>query len=80
MNATSKAPAAASGTMTLTNDRTGQAHDLQVLEGSLGPPAFDIQNLYRSTGHFTFDRPEGTHEIHSLRELFLEPGDGEPRP
>jgi citrate synthase len=55
MNAISKAPASASGTMTLKNDRTGQSYELQVLEDTLGPPVIDIQNLYRRTGHFTFD-------------------------
>jgi citrate synthase len=55
MNAISKAPATASGTMRLSDDRTGQSYELQVLEGTLGPPVIDIQNLYRRTGHFTFD-------------------------
>jgi citrate synthase len=55
MNAIAKAPATPSGTMTLTDDRTGQSHQLQVLEGTLGPHVIDIQNLYRRTGQFTFD-------------------------
>jgi citrate synthase len=55
MNAISKAPATGSGTVTLVDERTGRSYELPVLEGTLGPPVFDIQNLYRRTGYFTFD-------------------------
>ena len=55
MDAISKVPATASGTMRLTDDRTGQPCELQVLEGTLGPRVIDIQNLYGRTDHFTFD-------------------------
>jgi citrate synthase len=51
----SKASVAASGTMTLRDDQTGQSNELQVLEGTLGPSVIDIQNLYRRTDRFTFD-------------------------
>ena len=55
MTAISKAPATGSGTVTLSDERTGRSYELPVLEGTLGPPIFDIQNLYRRTGYFTFD-------------------------
>jgi citrate synthase len=55
MNASAKAAAAPSGSMTLADERTGQSQHLQVLEGTLGPQVIDIQNLYRRTGQFTFD-------------------------
>ena len=55
MNAISKASVGASGTMTLTDDRTGQSYPLEVREGTLGPRVIDIQSLYRQSGHFTFD-------------------------
>jgi citrate synthase len=51
----SKVSVAASDTMTLRDDQTGQSHELQVLEGTLGPSVIDIQNLYRRTHRFTFD-------------------------
>ena len=55
MNAISKAPATGSGTVTLADERTGRSYELPVFEGTSGPPVFDIQNLYRRTGYFTFD-------------------------
>ncbi len=42
-------------TFTLTNDQTGEAIQLPVLEGTAGPPVLDIRKLYAQTGHFTFD-------------------------
>ncbi len=42
-------------TFTLTNDQTGDAIQLPVLEGTEGPPVLDIRKLYAQTGHFTFD-------------------------
>jgi citrate synthase len=55
MTVTAKAPATESGTMTLTDDQSGQSCALQVLEGTLGPSVIDIQNLYRRINRFTFD-------------------------
>ena len=42
-------------TFTLTNDQTGDAIQLPVLEGTAGAPVLDIRKLYAQTGHFTFD-------------------------
>lgn len=42
-------------TFTLTNDQTGDAIKLPVLEGTAGAPVLDIRKLYAQTGHFTFD-------------------------
>jgi citrate synthase len=50
-----KALATAPKTFTLTNDQTGQAIQLPVIDGTLGPSVIDIRNLYAETGHFTFD-------------------------
>src|SRR5687768_5212074 len=41
--------------VTLVHHSTGRSYDLRVLEGTLGPPVIDIQNLYKQTGYFTFD-------------------------
>ncbi len=43
------------GRMTLTDHRSGTSYELDVHDGTLGPSVVDIQNLYRRTGHFTFD-------------------------
>ncbi len=42
-------------TFTLTNDATGQAIKLPVMDGSMGPSVIDVRKLYAETGHFTFD-------------------------
>lgn len=42
-------------TFTLTNNETGESFTLPVLEGTEGPAAIDVRQLYAQTGHFTFD-------------------------
>ncbi len=42
-------------TFTLTNDETGEAVKLPVVEGTCGPGVIDVRRLYAETGHFTFD-------------------------
>ena len=42
-------------TFTLTNDQTGEAVKLPVLDGKIGPSVIDVRKLYAETGHFTFD-------------------------
>src|ERR1051325_6513064 len=47
--------AQSSGTMTLTDDATGDSVKLPVLEGSIGPKVIDVRKLYAQTGYFTYD-------------------------
>src|ERR687885_627878 len=47
--------AQSSGTMTLTDDATGKAVKLPVLEGTIGPKVIDVRKLYAQTGYFTYD-------------------------
>ena len=42
-------------TMTLTNNETGEAFELPVLGGSVGPKVIDVRRLYGDTGYFTYD-------------------------
>src|SRR5262245_35857682 len=42
-------------TFTLTDDSTGKAVKLPVIDGTIGPSVIDVRNLYAETGHFTFD-------------------------
>jgi len=42
-------------TFTLTDNETGKSYTLPVLEGSEGPAAIDVRQLYAQTDHFTFD-------------------------
>ncbi len=53
--AETKSTSRSAGSVTLVDHRTGNSYDLELLEGTLGPPVIDIQNLYRKTGYFTFD-------------------------
>ena len=46
---------AQSGTVTLTDNSTGKAVDLPVLDGSIGPKVIDVRSLYAKTGMFTYD-------------------------
>jgi len=43
------------GTVTLTDNATGNAIDLPVLNGSVGPKVIDVRSLYAKTGMFTYD-------------------------
>jgi citrate synthase len=43
------------GTVTLTDDSTGQSWKLDVLPGTMGPKVIDIRKLQGETGMFTFD-------------------------
>src|ERR1700751_5890126 len=47
--------AQSSGTMTLTDDATGESIKLPVIEGTTGPKVIDIRKLYAQTGYFTYD-------------------------
>ncbi len=42
-------------TVTITDNATGKSMELEVHEGTLGPPALDISNLYRDFGYLTYD-------------------------
>lgn len=42
-------------TVTLTYNSGGTSLELPVLEGSVGPNAFDVTSVYKKTGMFTFD-------------------------
>src|SRR5215208_6219244 len=44
-----------SGSMTLTDNDTGQSIELPVIEGSVGPKVIDVRKLYAQTGYFTYD-------------------------
>src|SRR5215467_11146497 len=43
------------GTMTLTDNKSGKSVELPVLGGTIGPRVIDIRKLYAQTGHFTYD-------------------------
>src|SRR5690348_18110002 len=43
------------GTMTLTDDATGESIKLPVIEGTIGPKVIDVRKLYAQTGYFTYD-------------------------
>jgi len=42
-------------TLTLTDNASGKSIDLQVVQGTHGPPVVDIGALYRDFGYFTYD-------------------------
>ena len=42
-------------TFTLTDNTTGKAYELPVLDGSTGPSVIDVRKLYAETDHFTYD-------------------------
>jgi citrate synthase len=44
-----------SDAFTLTNNETGKAYDLPVIEGTSGPGVIDVRRLYADTDHFTYD-------------------------
>src|SRR5258707_4688922 len=46
---------AVSGSMTLTDNDTGQSVELPVIAGSIGPKVIDVRKLYAQTGYFTYD-------------------------
>jgi citrate synthase len=48
-------PGVTGDTMTLKNNRTGESHDLPIMDGSIGPSVIDVRKLYGETGHFTYD-------------------------
>src|SRR5215472_9296203 len=50
-----KAKAPAKETVTITDNSSGQAVELPLLSGTLGPKVIDIRRLYSDLGHFTFD-------------------------
>ncbi|MGY6277467.1 citrate synthase [Methylomonas sp. MgM2] len=41
--------------VSLSKDDQEQAHQLPVMEGTMGPSVIDIRTLYANTGHFTYD-------------------------
>ncbi|MBI2234636.1 MAG: citrate (Si)-synthase, partial [Micavibrio aeruginosavorus] len=49
------ASAAPQENFTLTEDKTGKAVQLPVLDGTVGPRVIDVRKLYDQTGMFTFD-------------------------
>ena len=42
-------------TVTITNNKTGESIEVPLIEGTQGPSAFDIGQLYRDAGLFSFD-------------------------
>jgi citrate synthase len=46
---------AVTGSMTLTDNATGNSIELPVMEGSIGPKVIDVRKLYAQTGYFTYD-------------------------
>src|SRR5579872_2444616 len=55
MDGDNKKVAASGGTMTLTDNSTGESIDLPVMEGTIGPKVIDVRKLYAQTGYFTYD-------------------------
>lgn len=43
----------------LTREDSGVSAELPVIEGTIGPPTFDVNKLYAQTGHFTYDNGFG---------------------
>ena len=48
------APANA-GSVTLTDNRTGESYEFPVIPGTAGPSVIDVRRLYAETGMFTYD-------------------------
>ena len=48
------APANA-GSVTLTDNRTGESYEFPVIPGTIGPNVIDVRSLYAETGMFTYD-------------------------
>ena len=48
------APANA-GSVTLTDNRTGESYEFPVIPGTTGPSVIDVRRLYAETGMFTYD-------------------------
>ena len=46
---------AATDTVTLTDNATGESYTYPVMDGSVGPRVIDIRKLYADTGMFTYD-------------------------
>jgi citrate synthase len=42
-------------TVTITDNVTGKALDMPLMDGTIGPQVIDIRKLYNELGHFTFD-------------------------
>lgn len=42
-------------TVTLTTPNSTETVELPIIEGSMGPPTFDLKTLYKNTGYFTYD-------------------------
>ena len=42
-------------TFTLINNRTGDSHELPIIDGTVGPSVIDVRKLYAETGYFTYD-------------------------
>ena len=42
-------------TVTITNNSTGESHEFPLLKGTHSPDVFDIQQLYKTMGLFTYD-------------------------
>ena len=40
---------------TLTDNRSGETYELDVLKGTDGPDVIDVRKLYSETGHFAYD-------------------------
>ena len=45
----------ANETVTITNNLTGESHELPLRQGTTGPAAVDITSLYKEAGIFTYD-------------------------
>jgi citrate synthase len=43
------------GTVTLTDNKTGRSWELPLMDGAIGPSVIDVRKLYNDTGYFTFD-------------------------
>ncbi len=42
-------------TFTLTDNQTGETHDFNIFDGTIGPSVVDFRSFYAKTGMFTFD-------------------------
>ena len=45
----------ASDCITITDNKSGERHELPLLQGTMGPGAVDITSLYKNAGIFTYD-------------------------
>ncbi len=49
----------------------GKKYELPVKKGTVGPSVIDVRDLYKNTGHFTFDPGMVTKELFYIEDMKL---------